>query len=1060
MGSKPAMAADCEQWVARAVSVQGNVQVQRVGVSTWKNIKLEDRFCPGDMIRILEKSRAALVLRNEAVIRLDENTTITVKAEEKSRTLLLRLIKGAVHFFSRVPRSLKVATPFVNSTVEGTEFFVRVEASQTYFSVFRGRVRTFNDSGELLLTGGQTAITTKDQAPSMITIMRPRDAVNWSLYYPSIGTPEGSGTQKDLYSASQLLQTGQVTEAQDILTRVLNEDPGNSDALALNAIIALTLHRKEDARTLAEKAIASNPTSSPAKLALGYVQQAFFNVEIARGTMQSAAADNPENALVWARLSELWLATGYLDNALSAAEKAAALSPDISRTQTVLGYAYISQIKIQNAKEAFQKAIVFDQADPLPRLGLGLALIREGDLKAGRVQIEIAAALDPGNALVRSYLGKAFYEEKKNDLAARQYAVAKELDPNDPTPYFYDAIRKQTENRPVEAFYDLQESIEKNDNRAVYRSKLLLDEDLAARSASLGRIYRDLGFEELALVETWRSVNTDPANYSAHRLLADTYAALPRHEIARVSELLQSQLLQPINISPLQPQLFESDLFALEGVGPAQTSFNEFTPLFNRNRIALQTDGVAGSKSTWGNDLVVAGLWNRSSFSVGQFHFETDGFRDNNDQEHDIYNAFAQVSITPKTSIQAEYRYKESLWGDSVLRFDPELFWPSERNEDKIRTIRVGARHSMTPFSNLLFSFMRQSGPAHTQDEGIDISLDQTAYIAETAYLFNSEYIDITLGGGYYDMEEEEQVRYDLPFLPSIDQVNDTRHGNAYLYTTFRYPQNLTWTLGASYNDYKGELTDSDQFNPKFGLMWKPLRETTLRAAAFRVFKRDLIADQTIEPTQVAGFNQYFDDANGSDIWRYGIGIDQKIGRSLFAGAEWSRRDLEVPYLDFAPPPAPPGLIIRDADWEENTARVYLYWILHRMLTASGGFYYEKLERDPEFSAADYLHELKTLRLPFGLRFFHPLGFGAEIAATYVDQEGEFIDFLNEPTHGQDDFWVVDVGISYRLPKRYGRISLEAKNLFDASFNYQDPQTTAIQIYPNFMLLAKVTLSF
>jgi hypothetical protein len=51
------------------------------------------------------------------------------------------------------------------------------------------------------------------------------------------------------------------------------------------------------------------------------------------------------------------------------------------------------------------------------------------------------------------------------------------------------------------------------------------------------------------LVEGWRLLNIDPSNYSAHRFLADFYAALPRHEIARVSELLQSQLLQPVNIT-------------------------------------------------------------------------------------------------------------------------------------------------------------------------------------------------------------------------------------------------------------------------------------------------------------------------------------------------------------------------------------------------------------------------------------------------------------------------------------------------------------------------------
>ena len=54
-------------------------------------------------------------------------------------------------------------------------------------------------------------------------------------------------------------------------------------------------------------------------------------------------------------------------------------------------------------------------------------------------------------------------------------------------------------------------------------------------------------------MEGYKSVNTDPTDFSGHRFLADTYAALPRHEIARVSELLQSQLLQPINITPIQP---------------------------------------------------------------------------------------------------------------------------------------------------------------------------------------------------------------------------------------------------------------------------------------------------------------------------------------------------------------------------------------------------------------------------------------------------------------------------------------------------------------------------
>ena len=104
------------------------------------------------------------------------------------------------------------------------------------------------------------------------------------------------------------------------------------------------------------------------------------------------------------------------------------------------------------SKKAFEKAIELDQADALSRLGLGLGKFREGDLADGRRDLEIAASLDANNSIVRSYLGKVYYEEKRSDLAERDYAVAKQLDPKDPTPYFYDAIQKQTTNRPVEAF--------------------------------------------------------------------------------------------------------------------------------------------------------------------------------------------------------------------------------------------------------------------------------------------------------------------------------------------------------------------------------------------------------------------------------------------------------------------------------------------------------------------------------------------------------------------------------------------------------------------------------
>ena len=133
----------------------------------------------------------------------------------------------------------------------------------------------------------------------------------------------------------------------------------------------------------------------------------------------------------------------------------------------------------------------------------------------------------------------------------------------------------QSENRPVEALRNIEKSIELNDNRAVFRSRELLDQDRAARGASLARIYNDLGFQQLGINEATKSLSFDPGNAGAHRFLSDTYVNQPRQEISRVSELLQAQLLQDININPVQPSLSVTNLNIVAAAarrGPASTS--------------------------------------------------------------------------------------------------------------------------------------------------------------------------------------------------------------------------------------------------------------------------------------------------------------------------------------------------------------------------------------------------------------------------------------------------------------------------------------------------------
>ncbi|MFO7643657.1 MAG: FecR domain-containing protein [Desulfosarcina sp.] len=707
----------CDPWAAKAVSVQGQVEAKPAGQDRWQAVQLGDTLCPGDEIRVLDNSRAGLALINESVLRLNANSAITLQELTDRKTSLVDLFKGAAHFFSRRPSSLEVRTPFVVAGVRGTEFFIRVEDEQAFLSIFEGGVLASNAAGQVTLVGGQSAVAEKGRAPVLRVVARPRDAVQWALHYPPLvyAPPDKVALREDAANpgfltnrAAESLTVGQIDQAEADLGRALEIDPVFSAALSLQSIVALVKNDRERAHALAAQAVAADPRSSTAHIAMSYALQARFDLEGARRSLVDAVAASPDDALAHARLAEIHLSFGEMDKALQSARQAAALAPGLSRTQTVLGFAFLTQVRTADARGAFETAIQADQADPLPRLGMGLARIRDGQLEQGRAEIEIAASLDPNNSLIRSYLGKAFFEEKRIGLDEREYQIAKELDPNDPTPHFYSAIAKQTTNRPVEALRDFETAKELNDNRAVYRSRLLLDSDLAARSAATARIFNDLGFGQRGLLEGFNAVNADPTNFSAHRFLADTYATLPRHEIARVSELLQSQLLQPSNMTPIQPSLAESNLFLISSGGAANTSFNEFNPLFNRNRTAVQAGGMLGENDTWGGEGVVSGVYDKLSMSAGYSQFATDGWRTNSDQDDKISNIFAQWEVSSRTSVQAEYRYRETERGDTQLGFFSDNFRPYLRQEDQTDTVRLGFRHVFSPSHTLIGNFQYQ----------------------------------------------------------------------------------------------------------------------------------------------------------------------------------------------------------------------------------------------------------------------------------------------------------------------------------------------------------------
>jgi tetratricopeptide (TPR) repeat protein len=1075
--------ADCAQSVGEFVDIHGKVEAQIADGDAWSSATLETALCEGSSIRVGKQSRAAIALANDAVLRLDENTTMRLvdvaESDQDEESSLLDIIKGAFHSFSRKPKKLSVNSPYLNGSIEGTEFVFRVTDEQTEITVFEGTVVAANEQGSVPVTSGESASARAGQAPAKRILVNPRDQVTWGLYYPRILFAGDSSANPAIIEIAGLLESGRVKQAQQKLSPLLSAGESGL-AYALSSVINVALNQNEAALADGQRAVELTP-SVASSIALSYAQQASLDLESARNTMRMARDSNPDNASVMARLAELELMFGERRRATELAGKAVQIDPELSNSQIVLGFAALSSYDHETAGSAFDKAIALDSANPLAHLGLGLSKISAGNLVAGRRDIEAAVALDSNDSIIRSYLGKAYFEEKRSPLDQQQFEIAQALDPNDPTPWFYGSISHQTEGRPVQALQDQQKAIELNDNRAIYRSRLLLDSDQAARGVSLGQVYNDLGFQQLALAEGWKSVNTDPTNSSAHLFLADSYSALPRHEIARVSEVLQAQLLQPVNAAPVHPAKAEGSLL-LATSGPATAGFNEYNALFNRNQTNFLVSGMVGELDTNNAEVIVSGLYGKTAFSAGVYHFETDGFRDGAFQDDDIANLFVQHDFSPDTSVQAELRTRETEYGDIRLKFFERSIYPDKLNTEETDTLRLGARHSFAPGSTILVSLTEQEGSKSEVDEpfpqpGVLFSEldspDREASGRELQYLFRTPGVNIVAGVGSIDSKEDVVNNATLgpPFIPgppfsppSIDVTRDIpadiEHRNAYLYSNLSLISDIILTLGVSYDDIDSEFLNEEttKTNPKLGITWTPNSQTTVRAAAFETVKRTLATQQTLEPTQVAGFNQFYDDYDLTETKRTGIAIDHKFNSNLSGGLEISKRELEVPFVDLTVAPPFPT---ESTDWEERLDRAYLYWTPSEQWALRAEYMLERLDRDTD-AFPDGVVESDTQRIPLGVSYFHSDAWSASLTTTYYDQEGEFGGFwTTDPIEeGEDDFWIIDVAVNYRLPKRQGFVTVGATNLLDEDFSYFETDLNNASIQPARMVFGKLTLTW
>ena len=921
---------------AELLSKENVVDVAR-GNSPWTGATVGQALAVRDRLRTGEDSRAAVQMTDLSVLRIDELTTIEITPPSTTSDKPgLNVKDGATYFFSREKsREMRIETPAANGAMRGTEFVVEVaDNGSTTLTMLDGEVELSNEQGSVVVTNGEQAKVDVGGRPRKTAVLEATNVIQWCLYYPGVldlkelgysrnanrsisayndgdllaalaaygrGARSGSNADK-VYHASLLLAVGQVDKARRLLNATSAGAPGRQALLTL--IAAVTLKPRPDS---------SPPQTASDWIAESYYLQSQANLPDALKAAERATEIDPEFGFAWTRVAELHFSFGRVPQARAALEKGVQLAPRNPAAHTLLGFLFAAENKIKEAKGAFENAMAIDGALGNAWLGRGLCLIRQGHDEEGRRDLQVAAALEPNRAFFHSYLGKAFSNYGDEPRARLELERAKTLDPRDPTPWIYSAIENKQDNRINEAVRDLEKSQELNDNRRVYRSQFLLDQDRAVRSANLAAIYQANGMEEVSVREATRGVDADYATASAHLFLANSYNALRdpkrinlRYETPWFNELLLANLLSPVGGGPLSQYVSEQ----------------EYSKLFEADRFGISSTTTYFTTGEIRETASQFGIFGNVSYSLDVDYQYDNGRRPNN--EITRWEAYGQVKLqlSLQDTVFLQTKYQDVRQGDLLQYYDQrnaaigldfrelqqpaiilagyhrnwapglhtlvlvgrladEIFFSDRNSLDEINGFFAGG----TPVNaNRSLVLVRDANGTITDTLVLPLDLDYhntfTTYTGEVNQIWETDQNTLVFGARFQSGEFHTSDRLDNPppFTAPFFEVPAAAHDfttslerqSYYVYDTWRPFRSLSLTAGLSYDrlefptNYRNPPITSgedstDRLSPKFGVIWNPCGNLFVRGA-YTQSLGGVSFDQSVglEPNQVAGFNQVF----------------------------------------------------------------------------------------------------------------------------------------------------------------------------------------------------------
>ena len=1121
----------------RIVELQGKVEISPKGATTWVLTQTNQPVYPFDRLRTGPNSRVALRWSDESVVPFGAQTELEILPPHATDAEPgLHLVRGILSFFHRdKPSRIRVITRGGNAGIEGTEFVMEVtdsnDAELTTLSVFDGKVSFTNEQGALVLTNGQQAVAEPGKAPARTAGFIANNLLQWCFYYPAVldlndlsltteehsflgesltayragdllaaleKYPEARQPNSDagrVYQAALLLSVGQVEKAEAILSALAGTGASEKNqhlAAALRTLIA-AVKREENPSIL-------KPQLATELLAVSYHKQSLGRpgaLKVALDLARLAVTNSPEFGFGWERVAELEFSFGHTDRALEALNKSLALAPRNAQALALQGFVLAAQNKTRDAIDWFDRALAVDSALGNAWLGRGLCRIRRGDATGGREDLLIAAALEPQRATLRSYLGKAWSDAGDDQRARKELGLAQKLDPNDPTSWLYSALNNERHNRINEAIGDLEKSQELNENRSVYRSGLLLDQDRAVRSANLARIYAEAGMDDVAFREASRAVASDYGNYSAHLFLANSYDSLReqnqatfRYESAAISEYLIGNILAPASAGVFSPAI----------------SQQEYSRLFEQNHVGISSTTEYLSRGAWAQSGVINSVSERESIAFEGDYLSDPGQRPNNDLEERVFSLQLKEQITGKDSLYGLVFYSDTWSGDVAQRYDPAAALLDLRTHDEEHpSMILGYHREWAPgihtlaLAGYLSDSLHFNGPVSMPVREFDpfgnmydaVTVSATVNYHGSLEIFPLELQQIwetpkqtTIVGarfqtGWFKVSNVLSNFSSGAFFPApVFDPPETRiqfeRASGYGYHQLRLGDHLQLIGGLAY-DYlqlpenfllppvSGDLKSVHQISPKAAFIWQNDLGTVFRGAYTRSIVGASI-DQSfeLEPAQLAGFTQTYrgvipdsveGTTSGAGVSSYGIALEQKLKTGTYLSlsaylldTDFTRADGALSNLVVTPVI---GSEREHLKFREQSFAAEIDQLLGKYLTV--GMQYRWTEADLKKNFVDFPpgftdfnfdpspHHTSTLQqLSLHAAINCPSGFFSQVQAIWTHQHNSGFDDagygMDEPG---DDFWHLDAFVGYRFAQRRAELSFGVLNITDQDYRLE-----------------------